>query len=1106
MQTVVASLLFAIIGVAIRLKPELDEAATAAVHFDADDAHGLDQGTRGNFKGAGQEGEEIELTDVPTNQAVELSVASALAQRSLSRLQQDLAIFRNERCPETVVRDGALKLSLHRAFVKIVSGELVGLMTTVQRQRRRPFNAEVHWLALGGHGVQWSHDPCASLTEDQSHLAGKQSLLQNDFSEAGATASFLQRWQPSLTASRAATSPRSLTEIWAAQHRLRDLVSDASSKKTYDVRLDETRKACFPENGTAVVPDQGICGSCWVFAAVGAAEDRHCMASPASLLHTSDTVRHQLSVQQILSCSSAVPGGCDGGHVESAFNFMIEHPLALSSAFEYQVRCLPVSGGKGAVKMWTPQSCRKFAHLSDDDPKKPCHCVEGKPLQQPSCPKELLSNADLGGEHPRFGLTGYDAIPSPGSRKTVYGTETYSIAEVVAMMQGSLLREGPVVVTHDVYADFYEFGRYRGKGVYKWNRKAESHGTHAAVVIGWGESDGSDPYWVIRNSWGKAWADSGHFRMLRGNNECGVETLALSPTVRPLTRHRNLVLQNAQVFVGLRDVDGTKDSSGTMWLSSKHGGLTGHKVLFWDFVVDCIDDRGHAATCMGLSAMILDLDTEQAKQAQQERVNKLWCCCDTNNFPKPGRCLLVPPEQGLEGSKQCGKHNFGRGHTQTHRSSTTPAACELDGPSQFHRTELQLPVESLPNGSLRVAVDLLKYKWLRGQHRLRLTAKLARETIPKAMPGSSTVMAEMERTQDYRIILSDSDLFSNGVWPLPGFAAVNVGLHTMTVAVAPANGLPQLYRYKDKTLVQADVVCSAACTAVEARFLDMNSSYHPDGVSATRLQPVPQSYDQTVLSWQSDVQLYPSGTFQLLLVAELASGQVIRHIESITLPSNPDGQGLWQPLQIVDMHIRLRTDKAHWNPQYRKVQKRVPVQPQLQLPQQKPLQELAHDFFSPPSYFREKMPGDQQGVQYRVEMVWEGGYDDKEYQEVTLRCSRRCEIKTADLRPKSPVGGAVQRLQRTFSKQPVLQWRVEDFQPAGPRKLEVCVASGELEACEQYDVHIPRLNSWFLDDWVGSGGGGGSGGADGGRSGSCGGGLGSLFTSMILLLQWQLML
>merc|ERR1719410_817696 len=142
----------------------------------------------------------------------------------------------------------------------------------------------------------------------------------------------------------------------------------------------------------------------------------------------------------------------------------------------------------------------------------------------------------------------------------------------------------------------------------------------------------------------------------------------------------------------------------------------------------------------------------------------------------------------------------------------------------------------------------------------------------------------MERTQEFRIFLGES---SNGVLPVPGFAAVNVGLHTKTVAVRPAIGLRARYSYKDKILVQADVVCSEACKAVEARFLDMDFTYHPNGLAATQLPPAPRTHDQTALSWLSDVRPYRSGTFQLSLAAELASGQVIYHNESIALPLSP---------------------------------------------------------------------------------------------------------------------------------------------------------------------------------------------------------------------------
>ncbi|GFS33765.1 aleurain-like protease [Actinidia rufa] len=53
---------------------------------------------------------------------------------------------------------------------------------------------------------------------------------------------------------------------------------------------------------------------------------------------------------------------------------------------------------------------------------------------------------------------------------------------------------------------------------------------HAVLAVGYGVENGV-PYWLIKNSWGADWGDSGYFKMEMGKNMCGVATCASYPVV-----------------------------------------------------------------------------------------------------------------------------------------------------------------------------------------------------------------------------------------------------------------------------------------------------------------------------------------------------------------------------------------------------------------------------------------------------------------------------------------------------------------------------------------------------------------------------------------------
>lgn len=224
--------------------------------------------------------------------------------------------------------------------------------------------------------------------------------------------------------------------------------------------------------------DQGTCGSCWAFGAIGMLEGQ--VAKSTGKLT-------RLSEQHLLDCTwSLGNNACDGGLDWEGLSWI-----------------LLLNGGE------LPTADSYGRYLSENGF---CHFDKSKGLE---------------------GLKGV-AAPPPGAKYDVevgarvrscwhvQGPSVGGVPAAIHRMSWALVSEGPVSISlsasrHDLY--FYAGGVYDNPAC----QNGAADLDHTVLLAGYGRSaEYDEPYWLIRNSWSAHWGEGGYIRIAQQGDVCGI--------------------------------------------------------------------------------------------------------------------------------------------------------------------------------------------------------------------------------------------------------------------------------------------------------------------------------------------------------------------------------------------------------------------------------------------------------------------------------------------------------------------------------------------------------------------------------------------------------
>ena len=246
-------------------------------------------------------------------------------------------------------------------------------------------------------------------------------------------------------------------------------VSNSELPESYDLR------EIFPQCETIKeIRDQSRCGACWAFGATETMSDRIC-------IHSNGQLQTRVSALHLISCCSNCGYGCFGGFNSFAFNFWKNNGIPSGGLY----------GDTASCKPYFLPPCEDHMHKCEDY------------VDTPECENKCQ-----------------EGYPKTVDEDKTFASSVYSVKGEENMMK-EIYENGSIESTFVIYEDFADYA----SGVYQHVTGAYL-GIHAVKVIGWGVNEDGIKYWILANSWGVNWGENGFFRIIRGINDCGIESAA----------------------------------------------------------------------------------------------------------------------------------------------------------------------------------------------------------------------------------------------------------------------------------------------------------------------------------------------------------------------------------------------------------------------------------------------------------------------------------------------------------------------------------------------------------------------------------------------------